>query len=233
MPIVERSGSIFTSDAQVLVNTVNCAGVMGAGLALEMRYRYPEMYRRYVERCEANLVKIGSLDLETSTTPWVLNFPTKKHWRFPSRPEYLKSGLATFRESWQSLGIRSIAFPLLGASHGGLDPEVSRSLMVEALQDLPLTIEIWTYDSDMVDDLVPSLRAHFSASSDRDLAKEIGLTVPATARLRDALGHVSQANQLTGFKGLGEVTLERIFQYAMSMRHLGPPSVQTELPLDV
>lgn len=232
MPIIERSGNIFTSDAQVLVNTVNCVGVMGAGIALEMRYRFPAMFERYVERCEANRVKIGSLHLDTSTTPWVLNFPTKKHWRYPSRPEYLKSGLAAFCKSWQSWQINSIAFPILGASHGGLAPEASREIMYEALDGLPLSVEIWSYNPDSTDDLVPPLRAHFLALTDREIAKQIGLAAHTVAKVRTALDSITQTSQLAQIRGFGEATMEKVYQYAIGIRRIDRSNVQGVLGLD-
>ena len=71
-------GNIFTTKCQVIVNTVNCVGVMGAGLALECRLRYPDMYSLYVDLCNVNKIDIGMLWLYSSTEPWILNFPTKK-----------------------------------------------------------------------------------------------------------------------------------------------------------
>ena len=81
MSIKIISGNIFTSKCQTIVNTINCVGVMGAGIALECRLRYPEMYKKYVELCENREISIGILWLYKSEDRWILNFPTKKHWK--------------------------------------------------------------------------------------------------------------------------------------------------------
>lgn len=85
MAIKIIKGNIFTSNCQTLVNAVNCVGVMGAGIALECRLRYFEMYNRYVALCEENKIEIGLLWIYKSPVKWILNFPTKKHWKYPSK----------------------------------------------------------------------------------------------------------------------------------------------------
>jgi len=232
MPLVERSGSIFTSDAQVLVNTVNCMGVMGAGIALEMRFRYPEMFRRYEAKCAADEIRIGTLDLDTGTTPWILNFPTKKHWRHPSRPEYLRAGLTAFRAAWEHWGIASAAFPLLGASHGGLAPEDSRRIMTEFLQDLPIDVEVWTFDPRSHDGLVEPLLRRLADSTDKQVAAESGLSVRIVALSRDALKEMTQLNQLASVPGIGEGALEKLFRYATRLRSEPARAEQGALPFE-
>ena len=87
------SGDLFESPARVLVNTVNTVGVMGKGIAKEFKILFPEMFQRYRELCETRQFNIGNLYLYKTPHKWILNFPTKKHWRSPSRPEYIEEGL--------------------------------------------------------------------------------------------------------------------------------------------
>jgi len=136
-------GDIFDSDTQTLVNTVNCVGVMGKGIALIFKQKYPKMFARYKELCDKKLIKVGSLWLYKAEAQWVLNFPTKDHWRNPSEIEYLKLGLKRFVETYEEKGITSISFPLLGASNGGLDPDVSLRLMKEYLKDVKIPVFIY------------------------------------------------------------------------------------------
>lgn len=232
MPIVERAGSIFTSDAQVLVNTVNCMGVMGAGIALEMRFRYPEMFHRYVAKCKAGRIRIGNLDLDTGTTPWILNFPTKKHWRHPSRPNYLRAGLTAFLDEWEDWGIASVAFPLLGASNGGLAPEISRRIMTEFFRDLPIAIEVWTFDARSHDGLIELLRWRLAGTADKQIATESGLSVRMVSMVRDALTEMTQLNQLASVPGIGEGALEKLFLYAMRLKSEPVRIEQAALPFD-
>lgn len=138
------SGNIFDSNAQTLVNTVNCMGVMGKGLALQFKKRYPDMFVAYKKLCENQLLDIGKLWLYKTERRWVLNFPTKYDWRLPSKERYLEQGLEKFLQSYKQRGIESIAFPLLGANNGGITPEVSLQIMSHYLQycEIPVTIYI-------------------------------------------------------------------------------------------
>lgn len=137
-------GDTFQSDAKVLVNPVNVTGVMGKGLALEFKKRYPDMFKEYEIMCKNGQFKIGDLWLYKESDKWILNFPTKQHWREKSTIEIVRAGLQKFIETYESEGIRSIAFPKLGSGLGGLDWEKQvRPLMEQYLH--PLSIEISIY----------------------------------------------------------------------------------------
>ena len=115
-------GNLFTSNRQTLVNTVNCVGVMGAGIALS--FKISQMYERYVEICNSQLLDVGKLWLYKLEHRWVLNFPTKKYWKRASKIEFLQLGLQKFVDTYKEKGITSIAFPLLGTLNGGI-PEMN------------------------------------------------------------------------------------------------------------
>jgi O-acetyl-ADP-ribose deacetylase (regulator of RNase III) len=118
---------------------------MGAGLALEFKARYPGMFRQYRVLCQCKKLDIGTLWIYRTDERWVMNFPTKKHWRNPSREEYLHAGLKKFRETYRAEGITSIAFPLLGARNGGLAPDHSLEIMTEYLKDCTIPVEIYRF----------------------------------------------------------------------------------------
>lgn len=137
-------GDLFTSPAQVLTNTVNTVGVMGKGIAKEFKRIYPEMFARYRELCERDQLGIGNLWLYRTPNKWILNFPTKKHWRHPSRPEYIEAGLRTFVNFYSKFRIHSIAFPALGCGNGELDFETqTKPLMERYLGKLPIYVFIY------------------------------------------------------------------------------------------
>ena len=138
------TGDVFQSNTQTIVNTVNCVGVMGKGIALEYKKRYPAMFARYQELCDLKLIKVGTLWLYKTDDKWILNFPTKDHWRNPSKIEYLELGLTKFVNNYKDKGITSISFPLLGASNGGLDPQVSLEIMYRYLKNCDIPVIIFT-----------------------------------------------------------------------------------------
>ena len=227
-----KKGNLFASERQTLVNTVNCVGVMGAGIALEFKLRYPAMFRRYEQLCRQGHMAVGRLWLyrpdRESRKPWVLNFPTKKHWRFPSREEYLVSGLAKFMDTYREQGIESIAFPILGSQNGGLREVRVIELMREALQGCEIPVDIYRYDPRAKDDLIGSLKSGFLEPDVRRLAELTGIDVKRVDTIQRALQRpdVRSFSQLAATRGIGEKTLAKALAWA---RRPGP--TQAELAL--
>lgn len=134
------AGNLFEAPVQTLVNTVNTVGVMGKGIALTFKEIFPEMFREYRALCERGDLKVGGLYLWRGPTRYVLNFPTKEHWRNPSKIEYIEAGLRTFVRTYERAGIHSIAFPPLGCGNGELEFSAVRPLMEQYLAPLPITV---------------------------------------------------------------------------------------------
>lgn len=223
-------GNIWNTKAHTIVNTVNCEGVMGAGIALECRLRFPEMFSRYKEICDDGLLKPGLLWLYKGEERWILNFPTKTSWKLPSKEEYLHSGLKKFAETFQSKGIESIAFPLLGASHGGIDESRSLEIMKQYLEPLDLVVEIYKYDPKAKDELFDEIKSLLlGKESDIEyLAKETKIQKQYLKTLLDGIKfnkNLCQVNQLTELKGIGAATLEKLFAYRSDKRTM-PKAVQ-------
>lgn len=141
--ITYLKGDLFNSPAQVLVNTVNTVGVMGKGIALEFKKRYPEMFKKYQKICENGSLDVGKLYLWKGAEKWILLFPTKKHWKNPSQLEYIEMGLKKFVDNWKTLGIESIAFPRLGCGNGNLDWNIVQPIMEKHLKQLPIQVFIY------------------------------------------------------------------------------------------
>jgi O-acetyl-ADP-ribose deacetylase (regulator of RNase III) len=139
------NGNILDSQCQTLVNPINCVGVMGKGLALEFKKRYPKMFDLYKEYCKNGLIQIGNIWLYKNEidTNWVLNFPTKQHWKQPSKLEYIEQGLEKFIQTYQEKNIQSIAFTLLGAGNGSLDKHIILSLLEQKLSVCDVLVEIY------------------------------------------------------------------------------------------
>ncbi len=141
--ITYLTNDLFESYAQVLVNAVNTVGVMGKGIALEFKRKYPEMFKEYQALCKSGVFDIGQLWLYKSPEKWILNFPTKRDWRDPSKIEYIEAGLKRFVEMYEEEDITSISFPRLGSGLGGLNWENEvQPLMEKYLSPLPLEVII-------------------------------------------------------------------------------------------
>ena len=108
--ITVRIGDIFESEAQTLVNTINCAGVMGKGIAADFKVRFPDMFEDYVKQCREGRVELGKPYLyQRLTPPWILNFPTKDHWRSVSRLDNIVAGMQYLQSHYREWGVSSLA----------------------------------------------------------------------------------------------------------------------------
>ncbi|WP_205894439.1 macro domain-containing protein [Pseudomonas edaphica] len=137
-------GDMFKSDATTLVNTINCVGVMGKGVALEFKKRWPGLMLDYQKKCKAGLVILGKPYLYTDLAGTsIINFPTKGHWRATSRLADIESGLEHLVSNYKSWGVNSIAFPPLGCGNGGLEWDVVGPLMYSHLSKLDIPIEMY------------------------------------------------------------------------------------------
>src|SRR3954463_11028724 len=134
-------GNLLEADAEALVNTVNTVGVMGKGIALMFKEAFPENFKAYYDACKNKEISIGRIFVterrDVMGGPrWIVNFPTKEHWRSPSKIEWIEEGLADLRRFIEDCKVRSIALPPLGSGNGGLDWEKVRARIVENLQSL-------------------------------------------------------------------------------------------------
>ncbi|GAA3988673.1 macro domain-containing protein [Thermobifida alba] len=146
--ITPGHGDLLDADVDALVNAVNTVGVMGKGIALQFKRAFPENYRDYRAACERGEVTVGRMHVHALARPgrprFVVNFPTKRHWRSPSRLDDIESGLAALRDTITALSIGSVAVPPLGCGHGGLSWAEVRPLVERALGDLPgVEVRLW------------------------------------------------------------------------------------------
>jgi O-acetyl-ADP-ribose deacetylase (regulator of RNase III) len=139
-----QKGNLFDSDVQTLVNAVNCVGVMGKGVALEFRKRFPDMYADYLERCKAGQVHLGEPYLFRGLLlPWILNFPTKDDWRSASKLSDIVNGLRYLACHYKEWGIESLAVPALGCGAGRLEWEVVGPILYRELEALDLDVRLY------------------------------------------------------------------------------------------
>jgi O-acetyl-ADP-ribose deacetylase (regulator of RNase III)/uncharacterized protein YwgA len=158
-------GNLFESSAQTLVNTINCIGVMGKGIALEFKRRYPDMFKDYERRCKRGEVKLGrpylfrptlsddrkhyqysmfSEDMATSVSDkWVLNFPTKDHWRFVATLDDIVNGMEFLLAHYKEWGIQSLAIPPLGCGEGQLEWRIIGPTLYRYLSKMDIPVELY------------------------------------------------------------------------------------------
>jgi O-acetyl-ADP-ribose deacetylase (regulator of RNase III) len=135
-----KSGDILKADAEALVNTVNCVGIMGRGIALQFKQAFPDNFKAYEAACAREEVRPGRMFVFAtgylSNPRYIVNFPTKRHWRSKSRLEDIEAGLVALVEEVRRREIGSLAVPPLGSGLGGLDWRIVRPRVVAALQPL-------------------------------------------------------------------------------------------------
>jgi len=137
-------GNLFESKAQTLVNTVNCVGIMGKGIALEFKNRFPDMFKDYLMRCNRKQVQLGKPYLYKSLVqPWVLNFPTKKHWRSVSKIDDIVNGLKFLIKKYKEWGITSLAVPPLGTGYGQLEWRIIGPTLYRYLSQMDIPVELY------------------------------------------------------------------------------------------
>lgn len=145
--ITFQKGNLLESQAEALVNTVNTVGVMGKGIALMFKDRFDKNYELYAAACKAKAVHTGKMFVtevhELDGPRWIVNFPTKQHWRSPSRIEWIVSGLQDLRRFLLENNVRSIAIPPLGAGNGGLNWSEVKPQIEQILGDLDIDIQVY------------------------------------------------------------------------------------------
>ena len=175
--IIYYKGTVFNAGTEAIVNTVNCDGVMGAGIALEFGLRYPDMYKDYEIKCKKGQICAGKVDyFKDSTGIIIVNFPTKIHFKYPSKIEWIESGLNAFTTNYKNYGFNSIAFPKLGTSKGGLDWKQVCPLMEKYLAPLELDIVICLDDMKEAEGIEKNMLDMFNAAPIESLSKVVRLT---------------------------------------------------------
>ena len=143
-------GDILRADVEAIVNTVNCVGVMGRGIALQFKKAWPENFKAYALACKNEEVKPGQMFIfetgQLANPRFIINFPTKRHWRAASRMEDIESGLRALVVDIKKYNIKSIAIPPLGAGLGGLDWVQVRQKIEQVMGELPAEVQVYIYE---------------------------------------------------------------------------------------
>lgn len=202
-------GDLFTSRAQTLVNTVNTVGVMGKGIALEFKKRFPDMYQDYKKRCEAGEVRLGRPYLYRRVVPpWILNFPTKDNWRSVARLQDITDGMNYLEAHYKEWEIESLAVPPLGCGQGQLEWRVVGPTLYRHLSRLDILVELYAPFGTPHEELRPEYLGELSPSQITSTVPRIN---PAWVALVDVLHRIEQELY---HRPIGRVTFQKIAYFA-------------------
>jgi O-acetyl-ADP-ribose deacetylase (regulator of RNase III) len=223
-----RTGNILKADVDALVNTVNCVGIMGRGIALQFKDTFPSNFKAYAVACERNEVQPGKMFVfETGklSPRYIINFPTKRHWKGKSRIEDIQSGLTDLVRVLKDLKIRSIAIPPLGSGLGGLSWADVRPLIVAALNELP-DVAIIVYEPSGAPDFAALARNRAVPNMTPGRAALIVLIQRYLNGLMDPFVTLLEAHKLMFFMQEAGENLRLVYRkanygpYAENLRHV-------------
>ncbi|WP_299051729.1 macro domain-containing protein [uncultured Polaribacter sp.] len=180
--ITYTTGDLFEAQTEAIVNTVNIVGVMGKGIALQFKQRFPENYLIYKKACDSKELQTGQLLITESSSlffKYIINFPTKQHWRNPSKYEYVEQGLDVLIDEIKKRNIKSVALPPLGAGNGKLEWEKVKTILNDKLQALP-----------DVNFIIFEPQARFEARD--NIKKAVDNLTPIRAMLLDSFEHYNR-----------------------------------------
>ena len=240
MAYKEVSGNLFNTKAMAIVNTVNCVGAMGKGIALEFKLRYPDMFKEYQRICFRHILKPGQILPYKKSNPLILNFAIKDDWKDPSKVEWVEETLQKFVANYKKLDIKSVAFPWMGAMNGGIPIEIIKDLTRKYLSNLDdIDIEVYEFDPNVPCPLYTTLKKiirddefsiseleHLSEIKSRYWIKIIEAVKDDRTKSMDNLCHY----EIEGKRIIGKTNIERLFHFLTKFKDNKLP-IQGELLL--
>jgi len=203
-------GSVFNANTQAVVNTVNCVGAMGAGIALEFSLRYPEMFIEYQKKCDIGEIQIGLIDYYRLNSNLVIcNFPTKKDFKFKSNLSWIEKGLINFTHTYKNMEISSIAFPKLGTSNGELDWNDVKKLMEKYLNNLDIDIIICLDEEDEASGKEKEMVDNFNQINLSEITN-----IKLSQKQRDIINNslpIKRFREILGFNSISLSTYKKLF----------------------
>lgn len=212
--ILYYNGTVFNSKASAIVNTVNCQGFMGAGIALEFALRYPDMLKDYEAKCKQGIIRTGNVDYYRSTDKIIINFPTKWHFKYPSKIEWIEQGLSNFVSTYKANNITSVAFPKLGTSNGGLNWEDVKLVMEKHLSSIDIPVYI-CLDTNEAEGLEKQMLDVFN-SLDLNLLKGYMRINEKQRTIIEQHRPVKRFWMIKNFEGIGITFYTKIYNYCIS-----------------
>lgn len=206
-------GTVFNTDTKAIVNTVNCTGVMGAGIALEFMLRYPEMFNDYENKCKDKQIVTGRVDYyKNKDGTIIINFPTKWHFKYPSKLIWIEQGLKDFVNTYIQHGITSVAFPKLGTSNGGLNWNDVKTIMERYLSCLEIDIYICLDNMNEAEGIEKLMVDNFNSSSLEQLSTIVKLNAKQKESIKNRMPY-NRFWKIAGTETIGTKTYSTLFNY--------------------
>lgn len=221
--ITYLEGTVFNTDADAIVNTINCTGVMNAGVALEYSLRYPELLKEYEQKCKNNEITVGHIYYYKDKEKLIVNFPTKWHFKYPSKLEWIEEGLKDFVKTYKKYGIKIVAFTKLGTLNGGLDWNRVKLLMEKYLNNLEIPVYICLDNKKEAEGLEKEMLSVLDSIDITKIRDEIRLTAKQIEILQKNIP-VDRFWKIKEIAGIGTTTYKKIFNYCK--RQVEKPSCQ-------
>lgn len=210
-------GTVFNVDTQALVNTVNCTGVMGAGIALEFMLRYPEMFEDYEVKCKDKRIVTGRVDYyKNGDGRIIVNFPTKWHFKYPSKLIWIEQGLQDFVKTYKQNGIESVAFPKLGTSNGGLSWNNVKILMEKYLSNLDIDVYICLDNKKDAEGVEKIMLDKFNSTSIDNISSLVKLNAKQKDSIKKRMPY-NRFSKILDTESIGIKTYSVIFKHFYSL----------------
>ena len=226
--ITEKKVSVFNSGCDALINTVNCKGIMGAGLALEFKMRYPRLFDQYEQDCKNGYVKIGEIRKYEVDGTIILNFPTKNDWKYPSELSYIEKGLDYFCRHWKDWDVKSVAMPPLGCNNGHLDVTVVKKMIFDKLSDVGVDVIICE-DPGYPEGKEKQMLDLLKSSDIALLCKDLKIRKKQTEQLIGEISTIKRFYELLEIEGVGEETYRKLFNYCYCNNNNSKKIIQSTL----
>lgn len=223
--ITYLEGTVFNSNAEAIVNTINCVGVMNAGVALEFGLRYPDMLKDYEKKCKNQEIQVGKIYYYKTNDTTIVNFPTKWHFKYPSKLEWIEAGLRDFVKTYKQHNFKSVAFTKLGTLNGKLDWKDVKKLMEKYLGNLDIDVFVCLDQKKEAEGLEAEMLKVINSVDINELKKHVRLNEKQQEMLKKNFPF-SRFWKIKELDGIGMTSYKKIFNYCREMADKGGADVQ-------
>lgn len=204
--------SVFNMQTDAIVNTINCIGFMGKGIALEFSLRYPNLLAEYQQKCQNNEICIGKMFYYKENKKIIVNFPTKDDFKLPSQYDWIRKGLIDFKNTYKLYNIKSISLPPLGCGNGDLNFNKVKQIIEEELSSEPIEIYV-CLDSNPAEGKELEMIEMFNTMQIEDFIDIFKLSQKQASLLVQYQNKIKRFYELQNIEGIGITTYKKLHDY--------------------